>query len=252
MSLLYRSLWLGSTLFLACGGSSPTPLGPAAPSSAAPLAASASPRLAVSSTASALQFASSAPKYDFADPDRKKKLTAAFPDVDAVVAEEMATQRIPGAVVGIVIDGELAYAKGFGYSDVDKKTKPDQDTAFRIGSITKSFVGLAALALRDERIIDFDDPLVKYVPEAAALVYPTHDSAPITLRHLITHTSGLPRINPAILLKDAPTEADMMKALSGFALENPPGAKHLYSNLGYSLLGIALGRATHMALHDVV
>ena len=196
-------------------------------------------------------FAPSAPAYAFIDPDRKKKLTASFPEVDAIVADEMAEQRIPGAAVGIVVDGELVYAKGFGYSDVEKKTKPDQDTVFRIGSITKSFVGLAALASRDEGLVDFDDPLVKYIPEAARLVYPTHDSAPITLRQLLMHTSGLPRINRAVLI-DGPTEADMVKALDGFALENPPGAKHLYSNFGYSLLGIALGRAAHMSLHDLV
>ena len=111
----------------------------------------------------------------------------------------MARQKIPGAVVGVVIDGELAYAKGFGVSNIDKKTKPDEDTVFRIGSISKSFTGLAALSLRDEGVIDFDDPLVKYVPEAAGLVYPTRDSAPITLRHLLMHTSGLPRDNPAVV-----------------------------------------------------
>jgi len=250
MSLLYRSVWLGSTLVLACGASRPPVVGPAATSSSAEAAPSASPRLAPSTTI-ARQFAPSAPKYDFTDPERKKKLTAAFPDVDTIVAQEMEEQHIPGAVVGIVIDGELAYAKGFGYSDVDKKAKPDQDTVFRIGSITKSFVGLAALALRDEGVIDFDDPLVKYIPEAAALVYPTHDSPPITLRHLLMHTSGLPRAIRAVLI-DSPTEVDMMKALQGLALENPPGTKHVYSNYGYSLLGIALGRVAHMSFHDVV
>jgi CubicO group peptidase (beta-lactamase class C family) len=251
MSLLFRSVLIGSTLALACGGSAPPPVGPAATSSSAPLAASGAPRLAASSTAIARQFSPSVPKYDFTDPDRKKKLTAAFPEVDAIVLQEMEEQHIPGAVVGIVIDGELAYAKGFGYSDVDKKKKPDQDTVFRIGSITKSFVGLAALALRDEGVIDFDDPLVKYIPEAAALVYPTHDSPPITLRHLLMHSSGLPRVNRAVLI-DNPTDADMMKALQGFALENPPGTKFVYSNFGYSLLGIALGRAGRMSFHDVV
>jgi CubicO group peptidase (beta-lactamase class C family) len=251
MSLLSRAVLLGSTVVLACGGSAPPPLGPGSPASSASPHASTTPQLAASSTAISQKFAPSPPSYAFTDPERKKKLTSAFPEIDAVVAEEMTAQRFPGGVVGVVIDGELAYAKGFGVSDLDKKTKPDADTIFRIGSISKSFVGLAALALRDEKLVDFDDPLAKYLPEAAGLVYPTNDSAPITLRHLLTHTSGLPRDNPAVPMP-APTEADMLKALAGFALETPPGLKHQYSNFGYSILGLALGRAARASFHDVV
>jgi CubicO group peptidase (beta-lactamase class C family) len=64
-------------------------------------------------------------------------------------------------------------------------------------------------------------------------------------------TSGLPRENPAVP-RDAPSEADMMKALAGFALENAPGSTHVYSNFGYVILGIALGRAARSSLHELV
>ena len=247
MSIRFGSTLLSSTMFLACGGS-PRPASQPAP----PVAASANaPAATAASTTAAQVYAPADPSYAFSDPDRKKKLASAFAEVDTIVADEMAGQKIPGAVVGVVIDGELAYAKGFGVSNIDKKTKPDEDTVFRIGSISKSFTGLAALSLRDEGVIDFDDPLVKYVPEAAGLVYPTRDSAPITLRHLLMHTSGLPRENPAVL-RGTPAEAEMLKALAGLALENAPGSTHVYSNLGYALLGLALGRAAGTSWHDVV
>jgi CubicO group peptidase (beta-lactamase class C family) len=251
MSIRWRSAMLSSTMFLACGGS-PRPAAQAAPS--APSAAASAPLhapVATAASTTAQVYAPADPKYAFSDPDRKKKLTSAFAEIDTIVADEMARQKIPGAVVGVVIDGELIYAKGFGVSNLDKKTKPDEDTVFRIGSISKSFIGLAALSLRDEGVIDFDDPLVKYVPQAAGLVYPTRDSAPITLRHLLMHTSGLPRENPAVL-RGTPGEAEMLKLLAGLALENAPGSTHVYSNLGYALLGLALGRAAGTSSHDVV
>jgi CubicO group peptidase (beta-lactamase class C family) len=247
MSIRLRSTLLSSMMFLACGGS-PLPASQPAP----PAAASANaPAATAASTTAAQVYAPADPSYSFSDPDRKRKLTSAFAEIDTIVADEMARQKIPGAVVGVVIDGELAYAKGFGVSNIDKKTKPDEDTVFRIGSISKSFVGLAALSLRDEGVIDFDDPLVKYVPEAAGLVYPTGDSAPITLRQLLMHTSGLPRENPAVL-RGTPAEAEMLKALAGLALENAPGSTHVYSNLGFALLGLALGRAAGTSSYDVV
>jgi CubicO group peptidase (beta-lactamase class C family) len=194
-------------------------------------------------------FAATEPEPTFADAERKKKLVSGFAAIDDIVADEMARQKIPGLVVGIVIDGELAYSKGFGYADVDKKTKPDVDTVFRIGSITKSFTALATLALRDEGALALDDPLSAFVPEASALVYPTRDAPPITLRQLLTHTSGLPR--NANLDPKATSESDVMKALSGLALENVPGTAFVYSNLGFGLLGIAAGRAAHTSLREV-
>jgi CubicO group peptidase (beta-lactamase class C family) len=249
MSTQFRKALLSSTMLLACGGSPLTVAQPATPGSAPTRAET--PNAAAAAATAARVYAPADPRYAFSDTDRKKKLISAFAEIDTIVTDEMARRKMPGAVVGVVIDGELAYAKGFGFSNIDKKTKPDEDTVFRIGSISKSFVGLAALALRDEGIIDFDDELTKYVPEAAGLVYPTRDSAPITLRQLLMHTSGLPRENTAVP-RDAPSEADMMKALAGFALENAPGSTHVYSNFGYAILGIALGRAARSSPHDVV
>src|SRR5581483_5405684 len=100
--------------------------------------------------------------------------------------------KLPGVAVGVVIDGELAYAKGFGVTDQAKKTPIDADSVFGLASITKPFTALTVLALRDEGRVSLDDPLVKWVPEASGIVYPTRDAPPITIRHLLQHTAGLP------------------------------------------------------------
>src|SRR5258706_10887055 len=90
-------------------------------------------------------------------------------------------------------DGELAFVMGFGGVVPATKAVPDADTVYRIGSITKSFTGLALLSLRDDGVLGLDDPLARWIPEAGKIVYPTRDARPIVLRQLAQHTSGLPR-----------------------------------------------------------
>jgi CubicO group peptidase (beta-lactamase class C family) len=151
----------------------------------------------------------------------------AFPAIDKAIAEEMAQQNLPGLAFGIAIDGELAYAKGYGVTDLDAKTVPDPDTVYRIGSITKSFTALAILSLRDDGVLGLDDPLVKWIPEASGIVYPSRDSRPITLRQLLDHTSGLPRD-----FVPSSDEAAFVESLDGIALQFAPGTSWSYSNLG--------------------
>jgi CubicO group peptidase (beta-lactamase class C family) len=196
-------------------------------------------------------FADSDAGYAFVDPERRKKLEAAFPAIEAALEAERLKQGGPGFAFGIVIDGELAYAKGFGTVSLEGKAVPDADTVYRIGSITKSFTGLALIGLRDEGALGLDDPLVKWIPEAAGLVYPSRDAAPITLRQLLSHTSGLPRMGPFEAEK-GPTEDIVVKSLAKLPLESAPGERFSYSNLGFGLLGIVASHAGRAPLHDVI
>jgi CubicO group peptidase (beta-lactamase class C family) len=101
--------------------------------------------------------------------------------------------------------------------------------------------------LRDDGILTLDDPLVRLVPEASGLIYPTRDTSAITLRQLLTHRSGLPGRSSS----KAHSESDVLRALDGFSLESAPGTTFRYSNLGYSLLAIAAGRAAQAPFRDV-
>jgi len=244
-----RSVWLG-VLVAACGGSTSAPPVMVPPPQvsaviATPIAGPATP------ATPAQVFAPASPAPSFADPDRRAKLAAAFPAIDKAMAAELAAQGLPGVSVGIVIDGELAYAKGFGVVDPATETVPDADTVYRIGSITKSFTGLALLSLRDRGALALDDTLAKWIPEASKLVYPARDAPPITLRHLTQHTSGLPRMGPFPPETD-PDEATVVGSLARTALERAPGLESVYSNLGFSLLGIVASHAAHQPLHDLI
>ncbi|HVY46886.1 MAG TPA: serine hydrolase domain-containing protein, partial [Minicystis sp.] len=224
---------------------------PNAPAHApAPARAAAPPPRAVPAQA----FAEAAPEYAFRDPDRKKKLEGALAGLDGLAEATLRGERIPGLALGVVIDGELAYAKGFGFADVDAKRKVDRDTVFRIGSITKSFTALTVLSLRDDGRLALDDPLARYLPEAAGLVYPTRDTPPITLRELLAHRSGLPRLGRFEYTRAdrEPSERDVLDSLAGFSLENPPGTTFVYSNLGFALLGIAASRAAGVPYRELV
>jgi CubicO group peptidase (beta-lactamase class C family) len=228
-----------SMLFLAaCAGSTPVaqPHQPPPPPPPEPTKPAAPPPLVQ-------LFADGDPSYTFTDPDRKTKLVAAMPKVDAAIADEMKSQSVPGLAIGVVIDGELAYAKGYGVADVEAKTVPDADTAYRIGSISKSFAALGLLALRDDGVLQLDDPLVRWIPEASAVVYPSHDARPITLRQLVTHTSGL--VRDVDFAKSA-NEDVFLAQLHGIALEHVPGEQFVYSNLGFALVGIVVARASHV------
>jgi CubicO group peptidase (beta-lactamase class C family) len=235
-------------MFGACGGSNARPPVAAAPPPVVPGV----PAVAQGPAPTSGQlFAASSAAPTFTDPDRRAKLAAALPSLDKLLEEERVNQGLPGVAVGIVIDGELAYAKGFGVVDPATKAVPDADTVYRIGSISKSFTGLALLSLRDDGVLDLDDPLARWIPEASKIKYPTRDERPITLRQLAQHTSGLPRMGPVDDEKE-PDEAAITRSLADITLERAPGLESVYSNLGFSLLGIVVGHAAKTSLHDVV
>jgi D-alanyl-D-alanine carboxypeptidase len=99
---------------------------------------------------------------------------------------------LPGVAVGIVYDQDLIYAKGVGYANLETHTPVTPQTIYRIASHSKLFTAIAIMQLREQGKLSLDDPVKQYLPWFDLHnAYP--DAAPITIRHLLTHTSGLPR-----------------------------------------------------------
>src|SRR6476469_571513 len=99
-------------------------------------------------------------------------------------------------VWGVVIDGKLVHVQSTGVRNRTTNEPVTPDTVFRIASMTKSFTSLAVLKLRDAGKLSLEDPVVKWIPEFAGVEYPTKDSEPIRVRHLLTHSAGFPEDNP--------------------------------------------------------
>src|SRR5262249_39301769 len=113
-----------------------------------------------------------------------------FAEGDRILTDYARRTHVPGAVWGVLVDGRPRHTGAIGVRDVAAKDKPTADTVFRIASMTKSFTAMSILKLRDEGRLALDDPAEKYVPELASLKYPTTDSPKITIRHLLTHSTG--------------------------------------------------------------
>jgi CubicO group peptidase (beta-lactamase class C family) len=186
----------------------------------------------------------SLPPPRFADSDRARKLATAFPEIERLFAAWVERAHMPGAVMGIIIDGEMVWVKASGVRDLNSRAEVTPDTVFRIASMTKSFTAMAILKLRDEGKLSLDDPAAKYAPELANLAYPTKDSPALTIRHLLTHSEGFPEDNPwgdRQLAQSNETMSAWMRASIPFS--NAPGVAYEYSNYGFAILGQVVARA---------
>lgn len=185
-----------------------------------------------------------APPY-FADTTRREKLAATFPEIRRVFAEHLETQHIPGIAYGILIDHELAELQTMGVRHVESNAPVTADTVFRIASMSKSFVAMAVLRLRDAKKLRLDDPVAKYIPELKTLRYPTTDSPILTIRHLLTMSPGFPEDNPWGDRQMAITERQFTQWLkAGIPFSNAPNVTFEYSNYAYAILGRIVTRVS--------
>lgn len=170
---------------------------------------------------------------------------AARPDVKAaldVLSAWLENQRaysgLPGATLSVVHDQELVWAAGFGWADVERRVSATPDTLYRIASITKTFTATAILQLRDAGRLQLDDPLTRHLPWFSI---PTKhsDAPPITIRHLLTHTAGLPREAAFPYWTDFvfPTAERLREGLMRQEGILATETQWKYSNLGLALAG---------------
>ena len=170
------------------------------------------------------------------------------PRVDALFAR-WAGPGTPGCAVGVARGGELLFAKGYGVANLEYDVPITPSTVFHVASVSKQFTALALGLLVADGEVAWDDDIRRYVPELPDL------GAPITLRHLVHHTSGL-RDQWAMLQMagwrwggDVIRQADVLDLLSRqTALNFAPGTDYVYSNSGYTLLAVVVERVSGQTL----
>ena len=159
---------------------------------------------------------------------------------------------IPGLAFGVVAGGRLVHQGRSGVADHAGGHAVQEDTAFRIASMTKSLTAVCVLTLRDRGLLQLDDPLERHLPEAAALGGGGGDDPPITVRHLLTMTAGLVEDDPWADRQLALPDEGLLRLLrGGLALTRRPGEAFEYSNLGYALLGQVAQRVSSEPLAEL-
>jgi CubicO group peptidase (beta-lactamase class C family) len=159
--------------------------------------------------------------------------------VDDLVAAQMNRQHIPGLSLAVLKNGKAVKLKGYGVANLELGTRSTPATVFQIGSMSKQFIATGIVFLNEEGKIDLDDSVAKYIPDA-----PQTWQA-ITVRHLLTHTSGLVRETPDLQLK-AQSEIEAIRSAYPAPLSFKPGDKWQYSNLGYFVLAEIINQAAHV------
>lgn len=176
------------------------------------------------------------PQYVFAAQDSQAQT-----EVERILQERVDKyKKSVGLIVGLVND-QRSKIISYGKLSQDHNQKPDGNTVFEIGSITKVFTSLLLSDMIERKELRLSDPITNFLPKSVKV--PTKDGKEITLLHLATHTSGLPRLPSNFAPKNINnpyadyTVQQMYEFLSNYTLTRDIGAKYEYSNLGSGLLG---------------
>jgi D-alanyl-D-alanine carboxypeptidase len=169
-------------------------------------------------------------------------------EVDDHLELQLRRLHIPGASIAVVRNGRLVKAWGYGMASLELGTAASAATVYELGSNTKQFTAAAVLMLADEGRLGLDDPVSKYFPEA-----PPAWSG-ITIRHLLTHTSGIQNhvavpgymdvFKTDLSFRTTPGVEDLVRMFFRLPLEFQPGESWAYDNTGYYLLGLVVEKAS--------
>lgn len=167
-----------------------------------------------------------------------KKTIAEFSGVYKKSLEE---NGVVGSSIMLIHDNDVLFKEFYGMANKEKNQKVDSNTIYHWASITKTFTGIAVLQLRDRGLLKLEDPVVKYIPELRMVHNPYGDMSKVTIRHLLSHTSGFR--GPTWPWKDKewhphePLHWEQLAAMFPYTeIKFEPGTKHSYSNLGIIFL----------------
>jgi CubicO group peptidase (beta-lactamase class C family) len=165
--------------------------------------------------------------------------------MDTYLAEATRMFRFNGAVM-VARGTDVVLAKGYGMADISKGTPNTPHTRYRIGSITKQFTALAILKLQELQKLTVTDRVCRYVTRCPTAW------RPMTIEHLLTHTSGLGNYNdlPNLVETAALSPTALVDTFRDEPLDHPVGSRWWYSNSGYTLLGYLIERVTGVAFAD--
>src|SRR4051812_32936264 len=164
--------------------------------------------------------------------------------IDRFVLRELTRQRIPGISVAVLRGDSVLVARGYGFANLEQRVPATDSTVYAVGSLSKQFTAAAIVQLSERGRLGLDDPITRYLPEGSAVW------SGVTIRHLLTHTSGIPQDTTLDWRRDY-SESELVRSAAQ-KLEFQPGELESYSSTGYALLGIVIHRVTGRPWGDFV
>ncbi len=151
----------------------------------------------------------------------------------------------PGMAIAIIKDDQVVFEKGYGVRSIKTKKPIDQNTVFRIGSVSKGFAGMLASILIDQGKLHLDDPVSLYVPEMD--IRAKNEDHVLRLRHVLSHTSGYTEHAFSNLVDQSLDRATLVRSLSRIAPRDLTGIDYAYQNVAFSLVEQAIEKVTNMS-----
>lgn len=168
--------------------------------------------------------------------------------VDAYIEDFLASRHIPGAAVLVIRNGRIVKNRGYGFADLETRTPATSGTVFEIGSMTKQFTAASVMLLAERGLLSLDDPVTKFFPDAPAAW------RLITVRHLLSHTSGIRNhvavpgymdlFRTSVTGRVFPDRGELLAEFFRLPLEFEPGESWAYDNTGYILLGLIIEKTS--------
>jgi CubicO group peptidase (beta-lactamase class C family) len=168
--------------------------------------------------------------------------------VDDFINAEMKKRNIPGLQLAIIQNNQVTKQASYGFANLEDEIKVDKETLFSINSITKAFVGVAIMQLQEENKLDLNKPISNYLPELPALWH--H----VTVRELMSHTSGLPEIlkdDIGNLISNQGVEASW-QLVQTLPLEFETGSQFKYNQTNYVIIGKLIHKLTGTDFKKVI
>ena len=173
--------------------------------------------------------------------------------LDSIAGAGVRENRAVGIVAGVVKGNDTLLLKAYGKAVVESDSAATVDTVFQLNSDTKQFTAAAMLQLRDQGTLTLDDDITKWLPD-----FETRGNT-VTLRHLLTHTSGIAELGGMQELREmrlmrnpGATRDDVYKVINRYPFMFPTGTMEIYSNTNFWLLGLVVEKASGMTYADYV
>jgi D-alanyl-D-alanine carboxypeptidase len=168
--------------------------------------------------------------------------------VDDFIQAEMKQHRIPGLSIAVLKNGKVLKSKGYGLANIELKAPATAETVYQLASITKCFTATAVMLLVEDGKLDLADKIAARLP-GVPMAWSN-----VTVRHLLTHTSGIKNYTQLAAIARHPQKdikpEEMLSLVADLPLEFPPGERYDYSNTGYFLLGLLIEKLSEISYGD--